>query len=545
MKKVKKIALILLIWLLAIFFISVIQTSPITISLTIAPFFQIPVIFWLVMLVSPFLLYIIAKDSKNPLVPLLCVTLYFFLFYSYGLYFMSHPTTTDIVNAARSQDILSTITHIGANEIVVEKYFNFPIYFIFSKIFASVLGIGPIQTLNLGFFSLLLILPVLLSLFYRRSHSFENIDIYFIPPALYITLSWYFINDQFVPQFLGLVYLFILFGLYVKYRKGRNPLFILLMVFFYALTVFTHPFVHIFFLAVIILEISLSKFFRKGEHRSVNLGVVVSFFAITIPYIGIYYLMLRTGSSETWVIFRRIVAEKSTNGLSYVSHPLFHLVPRIYDQVISPLSRYVLYLAIFIPTIGFLIYFLKKRRLLDLNLIVSSALWFVLGLTNMVMGQRALQVATLPLARHFKFSHKLFSYLSKIIIIIILIAPLLFTANHMINLSLSGDKYIQDPEETLLGRFAEKHLTNETIIFKPLNPYPTSLYLSESGLTKRRVVFEASHAYRWEMIDIILDSPKLQKQFMYLNITLPRDLYDSVIYDNEDMEMIAQQIGME
>ena len=537
MKNVKKIALILLIWLLAIFFISVVQTSPINISLTTASFFQVPVIFWLVMLVSPLLLYIIAKNSKNPLVPLLCVTLYFFIFYFYGLYFMSHPTSTDIQNSVRFQDMLLTITHIGPKEISIENYFNFPIYFIFSKIFASISGIGPIHTTNLGFFSLLLTLPVLLSLFYRRNHNVENTSIYFITPALYITLSWHFINDQFVPQFLGLVYLFILFGFYVKYRKGKNPLFILLMVIFYALAVFTHPFMHIFFLVFVIFDKSLSKFFKVKKQKTVSFGVIISFFAIIVSYFGVYYVMLSRPTSETWLVFQRIVSERSSIGGGYKAHPLFHLVPRIYDQVLSPITKYVMVAAIFIVAIGFLFYFFKKRKLFDLSVLISSASWFVLGFTNLVMGQRALQVAMLPLARHFKYHHKLLTYFSKIVVVIILIAPSLFVANHMINMSIDGDKYIQDPEENLLGRFTSKHITNETIILHALNPYPVR-YPSESR--KYKVEFKGPYGYEWEMIDIVLDSPKLQKQFMYMNITLPRDFYDSVVYDNKDIEMIVQ-----
>jgi len=65
MDKVKKIALILLIWLQAIFFISVVQFRPIQVLFTMGAFFQIPIIYWIVLLASPFLLYIIAKDSKN------------------------------------------------------------------------------------------------------------------------------------------------------------------------------------------------------------------------------------------------------------------------------------------------------------------------------------------------------------------------------------------------------------------------------------------------------------------------------------------------
>jgi len=544
MNNVKKVALILLIWLFATFFISVVQTSPITISLTTASFFQIPVIFWLVILVSPFLLYIIAKNSKNPLVPLLCVTLYFFLFYSYGLYFMSHPTTTDVVNAVRFQDVLSSITHIGVKEINIENYFLFPIYFIYSKILTSILGIGPFQTLNLGFFSLLLTVPVYLSLFYKRNHNIEHTSIYFITPALYLTLSWYFINDQYVPQFLGLVYLFILFGLYVKYQKERNPLFILLMVIFYALAVFTHPFVHIFFLIMIILEIPLSKFFGKGKQRTFTPGIIISFFAILVPYIGVYFLMLGNPTSETWWLFQRIVSERGTIVHGVKTQPLFNLIPRIYDQVLSPITKYVLFAAIFILAIGFLFYFFKKRKLFDLNLFIASSSWFVLGLTNLVLGQRALQIAMLPLARHFKYHHKLFSHLSKIIVVIILIAPSLYIANNMVNSSISGDIYIMDSRENLLGRFVEKHVTNETVILKSLNPYPTSLYLSESGKKEYRKAFGGQYGYEWKMIDIVLDTPKLQKKLMYLNITLPREFYDSVVYDNEDLEMIVYQIGM-
>ena len=540
MENIKKIALILLIWLLAIFFISVLQTSPITISLTKASVFQIPVIFWLVMLVSPFLLYIIAKDSKNPFVPLLCVILYFFLFYSYGLYFMSHPTFSDVISSVRFQDILSSTTHIGSQEINIERYFNWPIYFIFSKMFASILGIGPIQTITLAFFSLLLIFPVLLSPFYNRNQNVENTSIYFIIPAFYLTIGWHFINDQYVPQFVGLIYLFILFGLYLKYLQVKNNLFILLMIIFYALAVFTHPFIHIFFLVMIIIEITSSKFLEKKKQKIVSIGIIVSFFAILVPYIGVYYKMLGSPTSETWWIFQRIVSERNTIVGGFTAQPLFNLVPRIYDQIISQLTKVVMLGAIFIVAIGFLFYVLKnlkKRKLFDLNLIIASASWFVLGLTNIVMGQRALQVAFLPLARHFKYPHKLFSYLSKIAIVFILISPSIFIANSMINGSIIGDRYIQDYEENLLGRFAENHVTNVTIILYPLNAYPGA-YLSQSGLIKFREVFNGSYEYKWEKIDIVLNSPKLQKQLMYLNKTLPRDIYDSVVYNNKDIEMI-------
>lgn len=537
MQRVKKIALILLIWLFAIYLISVIQTSPITISVNDASFFQLPMVFWLIMLVSPFLLYIIAKDSKNPLIPMLCVIFYFFFFYSYGLYFMVHPTNTDIQNSVRFLDMLSSTTHIGSNEILMERYFSFPVYFIFSKMFASSLSISPIQTCNIGFFSLFLMLPIVLPLFYKRKGKTENISLYFIAPALYLTLSWHFINDQFVPQFLGLVYLFILFGFYQQYQKDNNPLYVLLIIIFYSLAVFTHPFIHIFFLVFVIFEKVLSKLFKVKKQKIVSSGIIMALLGILVPYIGVYWLMLGNPTAETWRLFQRIVAERDSVGNGYRVQPLYNLVPKIYDQYFSPITKYIMVAAIILIGLGFLFYFLKKRKLLDLNVLLSSASWFVLGLTNLVLGQRALQVAMLPLARHFRYPYKFFSILSKIVVVIILVAPSLFVANLLINMSINGDRYIQDPEENLLGTFTSKHIINETILLHALNPYPVR-YPSE-GISYR-VVFEKPGGYNWDRIDIVLDSPKLKKDFMYRNTTLPRDIYDSVVYDNRDIEMVVK-----
>jgi len=82
----------------------------------------------------------------------------------------------------------------------------------------------------------------------------------------------------------------------------------------------------------------------------------------------------------------------------------------------------------------------------------------------------------------------------------------------------------------------DKHITNESTILTAQNPYPTGY---PSGFREFTGTFE-----KWEMLDIILDSPKLQKNFMYLNVPLPRSQHDFVVYDNKDIEIILLQIGM-
>jgi len=420
MNKVKKIALILLIWLVTIFFISVIQTRPITISLTTASFSQIPIFYWIMMLASPFLLYLIAKDSKNPLVPLSCVIVYFFLFYSAGLYFMSHPTISDISSSARFQEILSSVAHINPKEIdskmfiSTARYFRWPVFFIFSKMFTSILGITSIQTLNLGFFSLLLVLPVLLSLFYKRENNVENTTVYFILPALYLTLGWHFINDQFVPQFLGLLYLFIAIGLYLKYRIKKSPLFMALMIIFYTLAVFTHPFIFIFFIVAIIFELYWSEYVEMKRAKFITYGLVIILFAMLFPYLDIFYSMATTTSGgESWRIFQSLFSQGVSSGTGYQVQILYHLVSRGYDQFFSSITIVIMAAVFSTVAIGSLLYIFKKRQLFDLSILIGSASWFALGFANLVLGQRALQVAALPLARHFKYPNKLFSYFSK------------------------------------------------------------------------------------------------------------------------------------
>jgi len=550
MKKIKKVALILLIWLLTLFLISVVENSPIPIITNIGSFYQIPLIFWLVLLVSPVLLYIIAKDSENPFIPLGCSVLYFFLFYSYGLYFMSHPTISDIGSSGEFQSILSSISHIDPGEFDSERffssarYFQWPIFFIFSKIFTTVLGIGPIQTLNLGFFSLLLVLPIFIPLYYRRNKKEDYTKIYFIFPALYLTLCWHFINDQFVPQFLALVYLMVLFGFYVKYLNGRNPVFFLLMILFYALTVFSHAFMFMFFFIAIIFEMFWFEYVEMERSKIISYGLILIVFAMLFPYIGTFITMA-SGSSggQSWRIFQGLFSSGGTSVSVIQGSPLYQLVPKVFDTYISLITTLSIAGVFSIVGIIFVIHFfqtIKKRNLLDFSVLIGSAAWFALGLSRLVLGQRAIQVAALPLSRYSKNTHKLFSYLSKIVLVILIIAPFFFTANSMINSSITGDRLIQDYQENLAGRFIDNHVTNESVVYSTQGPYPNGF---PSGFYAFGELYkdlgEFLSALREGAPDFILYSPKMEKQFIYYSLSLPEDPHDSVLYDNMDIRIFT------
>ena len=269
--------------------------------------------------------------------------------------------------------------------------------------------------------------------------------------------------------------------------------------------------------------------------KFITYGLVIILFAILFPYLDVYYNMATSASGgESWRIFQDLFSQSSSSGVGLQFQFLYHLVPAIYDQFASSITKVMMGAVFSIVVIGFFLYIFKRRKLFnfkrrdlfDISILIGSGSWFLLGLAKLVLGQRALQVAALPLARYFKNPHKLFSHIPKVIVIIILIAPSLFVANDMINSSIQGERLIQDLEENIAGRFMDKHVTNESLILCAQNPYPTGY---PSGFRKAKTL---------EMVDIILNSAKLQKSYMFSNIILPGGSYDSIVYDNKDIEIV-------
>jgi len=552
MYRIKKLVLISLINLLLILlFISIIQVRPISISTTSAPFFQLPMVFWIIMIVSPSLLYVVAKDSKNPIIPVACAVLYYFLFYSYGLYFMSHPTISDVGSSARFQEVLPSILHIKSQL----KYFTWPVYFVFSKVFSSVLGIGPVTTINMGFFSLLLIIPLFISLFYKNAPSLKSNIKYFILPALYLSLSFNFINAQFVPQFLGLIYLLMLLGCYV--RRENKKYFIFLIIFL-ILCVLTHAFMFVFFLAGVAIEKLIisykNKKYKEGGIKTMLVSgktLLISYFTIAIMAAIIilkfdvlsYYFhrIISTAGQwkgETWSIFYYIMGGRYNYWAGGEVYPLYNLVPRIYDQIFSIATKYLVAVSFLIV----IIIFLKKRNALDAGITAGCISWFAAGLfIPAILGQRALQVVCIPLSKYFKFPAKRWSFLSHFLLIFILVSPSLLVANSMINISLEGDKFIQDYNENIAGRFMDQYINNSSNVLTAHNLYPTTY---PGGFKRIGLTQMIKSGIKWEKINFILYSPKLKKSMYYYNIsfscpTTPDIQF--VIYDNKENKILGRR----
>ncbi len=133
-------------------------------------------------------------------------------------------------------------------------------------------------------------------------------------------------------------------------------------------------------------------------------------------------------------------------------------------------------------------------------------------------------------------------YLSKILLVIILIAPSLFLANTIIDSSITGDRLVQDLEENNAGSFINYNNPNTSRILSTLNIYPISHNLNFTrnlDLTRFGTKYVGKD-YKEERVDLILYSPKLQKQFIYYNLPFPTDNYDSIIYKSRNIKIIRK-----
>lgn len=536
MNKIQKISIILQIALINILLLSIRNTYPISIIEETAVFYQIPIEFWIILIISSILLFIISFYSKNIFVSIICAIFYFFLIESYGLYFVSHPTFGDIGSSTIFQELLASITNIGPAEISIEYYFQWPVYFIFSKIFSTILGLGPILTLNLGFIFLFITIPIYLAYFFKKKTNIEHNYEYFIILALYIIISFNFLNDQFVPQFIALIYLIILYGFYIRYRDSNDRILLIFTILIYTLLVFSHAFMFLFFLIALIFEKLWYEYISK-EKNVLSYELIMLFLLIPFTYIPIYFSFIRTARvGESWRIFESITSQRTGTNNIQVQF-LYNYVSESLDFIFSNLTKVIVFAPFLILTLGFFFHMMKKREILDLSIIISSFSWFVLGLFNLVLGQRSLQVVSLALLDYFKNSQKFFSILTKILIIFVLISPYVFVSNTLINQSLEGERLIQDTKDNYAGKFFDSnYLGDDIIIISAQNSYPTGI---ESNIIRISPTSIINEYIEFKFIKYIIDSPKLKLRYQYLNHDYPLNYQNSVLYSSNKINIVS------
>lgn len=329
-------------------------------------------------------LFLTGYYSKRKGVKVVCASFFPIILYSYSFYF-SYINSSDsgIVRA-----MFEVFHQVGINSEVV-SYFQYPIYFTLNETTSQILGLGVkgIAVIFFAFFGILLGLYIFLFLSKITKNNTDQLP--FLGVLLYFTAIFSFLNYQWVPQTLALVFLLLLFIFFDK--KGFE--YKLLSIAIFTTLVFTHVFIPVIFL----LFFGLYVIQKKGL-RSIFLLMTCIYISVLISYTTYYFPIIVDTFKNS--IYGFVGGDYSVVVSRSFREPTGHL-----SQFISLANRIRIPLTWLVVSTGFLILFIKKKiSLTAIFLGITSGIYLGVGMLYPILGMRALQILLIPLVVGFAYS---------------------------------------------------------------------------------------------------------------------------------------------
>lgn len=350
-------------------------------SLDDITFSQFSILIWPGILLTSTGLFMAGYFSSTNSVKAVCAAIYPVSLYSYILYF-NGTATSDIGNVKSMFDVF----HFTGVDSSVISYFQFPTYFTFNEITARVTGMNA-NSIGMIFFALFgVLLGLYLYLFLFKVTKFNANQVALLGVFLYFSISFSFLNYQWVPQTLALVF-FLLLLITINLDEKKYKIFSLIL--FIAL-VFTHLFIPVLFLLFF-------GIYSLKKRTTFRLFIVMScIYATVLVFFTTYYLpQIISAFMETVYGFGEY-----KNTLSYS----FQSTTNVYDQIISNINRVRVPITLGVLGIGFLVGLYKKKIhyiLLVLGLV--GGVYLLLGLVYPLLGWRALQILIIALVAGIGF----------------------------------------------------------------------------------------------------------------------------------------------
>lgn len=355
---------------------------------------------WIGIILSLIGLFLIGHYTIKKSIKAICASIFPIILYSYVYFFLYVPTS----DSGGVKAMFQVFQKVGINS-AVESYFQYPIYFTLNEITSQILNLDvyTISTFYFAFYGMLLGLFLLL-IFYKIVKQRTN-QIVFIALLLYFIGIFTYLNYQWVPQTLALIFFLLMFIL-IDYAEFQYEL---LSVIVFAAMIFTHPFFPAIFLGYL------------GVYSLHNENCRNIFLVISCMYIAVLLY------HATFFLPKLIDAfEKSLYGLGGEYNTKFSSsfkVPTgLSDNIISIMNRIRIPLTWLVVSSGFLFLLLKKR--LDTKAIILSVtggVYFGVGLFYSILGTRSLQILFIPMVIGFGFYIIRWKKPSTILIIALLI----------------------------------------------------------------------------------------------------------------------------
>lgn len=330
---------------------------------------------WPGIIISLIGLLITGYYSKRKSVKAICASFFPIILYIYAFNF-SYICSAD---SAGTKAIFEVFHYEGPNPTFV-PYFQYPIKFFLDEITGQTLGIhiNSIAVIFFALFGILLGLYLFLFLFKIKNIS-SKVALIGVP--LYFTTIFSYLNYQWVPQTIALVFIFLLLVLFDK--EGAH--YKLLSIILFTAAVFTHAFIPLLFLLFFGFYV-----IKHQEFKKIFLLMVCIYISVFVYYTTLYFPIVVEAFKESVYGFGEDYAMTVTKS--------FREPESLMSQIISFINRIRIPIALFVITIGFLIEFIKKR--VSFNVIalgITGGFYVGIGLLYDVLGLRALQILFVPL----------------------------------------------------------------------------------------------------------------------------------------------------
>lgn len=321
-------------------------------------------------------LFLTGYYSKRKSVKVACASLFPILIYSYALYF-SFISSSDSGNVKGMFEIFH---QTGINSGVV-SYFQYPIYFTLNEMTDQILGVGVNGIAALFFILFGLLLGAYLYLFLTKITKANPHPIAFLAIPLYFSGLFGFLNYQWVPQTIALVFVFMLL---IIFNKNKFEYKIISIILFTTL-VFTHAIIPVIFLVFFGIYVV-----KKKELRNSFILMLSIFAAVLIYYTTFYFPVIVETFTESIHGFGGEYTATVTGSLKEPLSPTLQFISNI-NRIRMPL----IWIAV---TLGCFIAFIKKKLSSEAIILGITGIFYLgIGMFYSVLGLRALQFVFVPL----------------------------------------------------------------------------------------------------------------------------------------------------
>lgn len=493
-------------------------------SLTDFTFFQFHPFLWPGMALGLIGIFLMAFYTTNKLLVCACSSLVFILI-NIDAFFYSYIPSSD---SGAARGMFQVFQKVDVNTQII-PYFKFPSYFNLNEILSKIVTVDEKGAALISFALYGALLGIFLYLFFLNLKKFYyNTLIPFLLVLIYCIGIFSFINYQWVPQTLALVYLFLLLAVTCYlYFDGEEPKWSCLIVVLFIPFVFCHPFMPVIFLSFFGLLM-----LKKRDLAAVFLIMVTIYILVTVFYATTYLsLYIRT--------FQQSITGFNTEYRTVLT-TAFHEPENQFSQFISLINRFTVPFIWILLGLGTAILFIKRK--IDYVLIavgLAGGIYLTVGLFYSVLGLRAAQILlifmSIGIMLYITKWRKLTVSLIIIILVLTVFGPMRIEYNNT---------HFQTDEEAVASTYLAdtiRNVSKPTVGIGQVNwGYFTNIY----SYDKNRYQFEfAFRPGNQEFLKVFNTSMK-KSDFILYDTNMGKEISRSVMTSNQlDMSLARIEIA--